>query len=179
MILNELGVNIVDVCQTGRSSQIVERVAAELQKFYGVTAHFGALDESMYNIRVIHDDEYYEKNGLTDPHDDCLHGYIVQHMTQEANWELIGEPEKKESSVIKKIVTELILKGDVHFGKIRIYDWKTLGVGKTWYFVRRDPLPPTEEQKKNREKPGYFYIILRSILKGTWISPHSIRSLFQ
>ena len=36
-----------------------------------------------YNIRLIHEPQYYEGNHLPDPHEDDLHGFIVQHMTQE------------------------------------------------------------------------------------------------
>lgn len=61
VILDKLGVNIVDVCRTEASERIVSRLVGELQRFYGITPQLGELQESMYNIRVIHNQEYYEE----------------------------------------------------------------------------------------------------------------------
>lgn len=137
VILNQLGVNIVDLCKTEESEQIVNRLFSELQHFYGITPQLGELQKDMYNIRLIHVPEYYEEHQLTDPHSDDLHGCIVQHMTQENHADLMGPMGDKESHVIHKILVELILKGDVRSGQISIYNWEKLSSNKTWTFVQR------------------------------------------
>ena len=144
VILDKLGVNIVDVCRTEASERIVSRLVGELQRFYGITPQLGELQESMYNIRVIHNQEYYEEQQLPDPHSDDLHGYIVQHMTQEEHTDLLGAPGEKESPVIHKILVELILKGDVRAGQISIYNWEKLCANKDWTFVQRQRLKAPE-----------------------------------
>ena len=137
VILNQLGVNIVDLCKTEESEQIVHRLVSELQHFYGITPQLGELQKDMYNIRLIHVPEYYEEHQLPDPHSEDLHGCIVQHMTQEDHTDLMEPMGDKESPVIHKILVELILKGDVRSGQISIYNWEKLSSNKIWTFVQR------------------------------------------
>lgn len=143
-ILDELGVNIVDTCHTEESSLIVRRLVSELEKYYGITPKIGNLQANMYNIRIIHSSEYYQEHNEPDPHANDLSGYIVQHLTQEAQCELLEEIGVKQSPVVKKILTELIIKGDVWSRQIRIYNWKNLCADKTWTFVQRRKLKKPE-----------------------------------
>ena len=71
---------------------------------------------------------------MHDPHSDNLKGYIVQHITEEAEH---FTNTKGSSPDIKKIVQELIIKGDVRERMISIFDWKRLDSGKDWTFVLR------------------------------------------
>lgn len=137
-ILSERDVNIVDECRDKVSGAIVSRLINELFIFYGITAKVGTLERGMYNIRIIHNEEYYKEKELPDPHEENLHGYIVQHVTEEDCSDLSKEVEKKESPIIHKIIIELILKGDVRTGKISIYNWAGLSNGKEWTFVTRE-----------------------------------------
>ena len=142
-----LSVNIVNLCDTKESDLIVSRQVSELQQIYGVTVQVGQMQKSRYNFQLIHNAEYYEKMELPDPHAEELNGYIVQHMTQEENAALMHSLMGKGSLVIHKIVTELILKGDVHRGRVSIYNWEKLCAEKTWTFVRRDKLKAPEGEK--------------------------------
>ena len=63
-----------------------------------------------------------------------LKGYIVQHITEEAEH---FTNTKGSSPDIKKIVQELIIKGDVRERMISIFDWERLDSGKDWTFVLR------------------------------------------
>lgn len=146
-ILSERGINIVDECHDNLSEAIVERLVKEFEKFYGITAKVNALEQEMYNIRVIHNEEYYKKNGLSDPYNEDLHGYIVQHVTLEDCNILKKEIDKKESPIVHKLVEELILKGDVRRGKISIYNWNKLSNGKEWTFVTREKMKDAEIDK--------------------------------
>ena len=137
-VLVEWGVNIVDECQDENSKCIVNRLVQELADFYGIVAEVGGLKKNMYNIRLIHNEGYYEENDLTDPYDEDLHEFIVQHLTEEEHPRLLSPIQKKENPIIYKILVELILKGDVRREQISIYNWPKLSSKKCWTFVIRE-----------------------------------------
>lgn len=133
-MLQKKGVVIVDENNSETSMDIVAKLQAELEKYYHVKATVGNLSEDAYNIRIIHDGEYYAENEMHDPHSDNLKGYIIQHITEEAEH---FTNTKGSSPDIKKIVQELIIKGDVRERMISIFDWERLDSGKDWTFVLR------------------------------------------
>ena len=133
-MLQKKGVVIVDENDSEISKDIVAKLQEELEKYYHVKAAVGNLSEDAYNIRIIHDGEYYAENETHDRHSDNLKGYIVQHITEEAEH---FTNTKGSSPDIKKIVQELIIKGDVREQIISIYDWARLDSGKDWTFVIR------------------------------------------
>lgn len=133
-MLQKKGVVIVDENDSEISKDIVAKLQEELEKYYHVKAAVGNLSGDAYNIRIIHDGEYYAENEMHDPHSDNLKGYIVQHITEEAEH---FTNIKGSSPDIKKIVQELIIKGDVRERMISIFDWKRLASGKDWTFVLR------------------------------------------
>lgn len=133
-MLQKKGVVIVDENDSEISKDIVAKLQEELEKYYYVKAAVGNLSGDAYNIRIIHDGEYYAENEMHDPHSDNLKGYIVQHITEEAEH---FTNTKGSSPDIKKIVQELIIKGDVRERMISIFDWKRLDSGKDWTFVLR------------------------------------------
>ena len=132
--LGKKGVVIVDENNSEVSKDIVAKLQEELEKYYHVKAAVGNLSEEAYNIRIIHDGEYYAENEMHDLHSDNLKGYIVQHITEEAEH---FTNTKGSSPDIKKIVQELIIKGDVRERMISIFDWERLDSGKDWTFVLR------------------------------------------
>lgn len=133
-LLEKKGVVIVDEIGTEKSKEIVNSLSVELLEHYGVEATIGDLTLESYNIRIIHNEEYYIENELPDPHNN-IKGYIVQHMTEEA--EHFTES-SGSSPAVRKIVQELIIKGDVKEKFISIYDWKRLDSGKSWTFILRE-----------------------------------------
>lgn len=132
-MLNKKGVVIVDEIGTEKSKEMVNLLSMELLTYYGVEVSIGDLTPGVYNIRIIHNEEYYIENELPDPHNN-IKGYIVQHMTEEA--EHFTES-SGSSPAVRKIVQELIIKGDVKEKSISIYDWKRLDSGKNWTFIQR------------------------------------------
>lgn len=95
------------------------------------------MDVTKYNVRIIHNPEYYEKLGLNDPHNDQLNGTIVQHLMEEVDH---FNDKDSASPAVNKIVQELIIKGDILDGHLSIYDWIKLGLGKNWTFVIREKI---------------------------------------
>lgn len=139
-MLQKKGVVIVDENGSEKSQDMIERLQAEMRKYYCIEAIVGELSETAYNIRIIHDGEYYAENEMHDPHSDHLKGYIVQHMTEEAEH---FTNTKGSSPDIKKVVQELIIKGDVRERLISIFDWERLDSGKEWTFILRKKIKPS------------------------------------
>ena len=108
-ILNQRGVYIENLNSTDKSQEILCNLVYELQHFYGVESKIGCIEESSYNIRIIHNKDYYEDNDLPDPHKEDLRGMIVQHLTEEqfSNDKIEDIKEKnKLSPAVEKIVFE-------------------------------------------------------------------------
>lgn len=73
-MLQKNGVVIVDDNNSEVSKNIVAKLQEELEKYYHVKAAVGNLSEEAYNIRIIHDGEYYAEKEMHDPHSDNLKG---------------------------------------------------------------------------------------------------------
>lgn len=146
-LLKKKGVVIVDEINTERSKEMVDLLRLELSNYYGVEATVGALSSEAYNIRIIHNEEFYDEHDLSDPYKDNIKGYIVQHMTEEADH---FANSKGASPAVKKIVQELIIKGDVRDRSISIFDWQRLDAGKDWTFIlRKKHADSAKKEKKN------------------------------
>lgn len=158
-MLQKKGVVIVDENNSEVSKEIIAKLQEELEKYYHVKATVGNLSEDSYNIRIIHDGDFYAENELHDPHSDNLKGYIVQHITEETEH---FTNKKGSSPDIKKIVQELIIKGDVRERLISIFDWDRLDSGKDWTFVIRKKIKTefgekTEHVNRVNKKSFNYY----------------------
>ena len=155
-ILNECGVNITDECITESSDNAMEALIEELAK-QGVSATKGPLRENAYNIRLINDEEYYINEGLPDPYDADFGDMTVQHVTLP----VLNSMERKKNGeacpLIRKLCMELVIKGDVDAGRVRVFDWKRFSHGDTWTFVWRKK-KPGEDTARVR---NYVYCFLR------------------
>lgn len=156
-ILKKRGVVIVDENNTKKSNDIVNLLQEAFEKYYGVTISTGKLSKKAYNIRIIHNEEFYTENEMTDPHNDNLKEYIVQHITEEAEQ---FTDIQKSSPAIKKIVQELIIKSDVREKMISIFDWERLDSKKIWNFVLRKKIKCSENAEHinfaNRKAYSYY-----------------------
>lgn len=157
-MLRKRGVVIVDEIHSEKSNRIAEVLKHELHLHYDAEAVIGQLSKDAYNIRIIHNEEFYTENEISDPHNDDLKGYIVQHVTEEAeNFEDSG----KIAPAIKKIIQELIIKGDVRETYISIFDWKRLGSNKEWTFILRKKRKNNEGERAEHinliNKKAYYY----------------------
>lgn len=153
-ILNKKGVTIVneidDEIFIDASNELIANIQKDLLKYYGVKAKKakkGKLSANSYNIRLIHEQSYYEGNELSDPHDDDLSNYIVQHIQLEQKHEFSDE---KCSQSIKKIVQELCIKEDIFYNKITVFDWGKFADNRQWTFVSRESLKDANEQASDK-----------------------------
>lgn len=141
-LLNRREICLVDEVQTEESLKMMMRVQEELKGFYGVFAAFDSIKENAYIIRLIHNKDYYEKNNIqeADIHQQSGGNMIFQHITVE-DFKLESE---KESPALKKVLQELIIKGDIADSKFSIVNWK---MDKDWNFVKADKNWDNENKK--------------------------------
>ena len=77
----------------------------------------------------------------------------VQHLTLEDHKDLQEKVGKKASAVIRKVLLELILKGDVRVQQIRVYNWEKLSLGKDWTFVEQRKMEEDDLKKAGSPHP--------------------------
>lgn len=119
-LLNKKGVCVIDMVDDEKSRLLLEQIRKELKDFYGVDCYCNRYLEGAYTIRIIHNEEYYEKHELPDPHQSAKYDEIVQHATIE-NFKL--KAGDKVDAALKKVVQELIIKGDIFDRKLTTVKW--------------------------------------------------------
>lgn len=139
-LLSRKEICLIDEVQTEESNDKMRRVQEELKKYYGVSAGVGVIKENAYNIRLIHSKEYCEKNQEEDLHQQSGGNMIFQHITLE-DFKLESE---KASPALKKVLQELIIKGDIADSKFSIVNWK---MDSDWNFVKGDKNWDNENKK--------------------------------
>lgn len=155
---------IVDELKTDDSSKVADTIKFELEYYYNLNPVVGELTAESYNIRIIHDDEYYKSNSLPDPHNNTPDDFIVQHITIESATEGIDKRENSSSAMpmLNKILQELLIKNDIAQGFISIFDWSKLDSDKTWTFVMRKKLKFQNDENKQskttrKENISYYF----------------------
>lgn len=94
-------------------------------------------DKKDLNIRLIHQPDYYENNGMEDQYRKTGE-VVIQNITLEGFSEEKDLSEPK-SAAIPVVINDLILKNDLpkdgdSQGRISIFDWRSLGFKKDWTF---------------------------------------------
>ncbi|MHB8128489.1 MAG: hypothetical protein ACYDEX_05790 [Mobilitalea sp.] len=146
LILSKRDFYIVDEIQSKESEQIVSRIQHELINHYSIQVSSENYKENSYVIRLIHNKDYYEKNGLQDQdlHQQIDTSVIVQHIT----FEDFKLEDKKASPALKKVLQELIIKGDICDHKFSIVNWEK---DLKWNFVKAD-------KNWDKESKKYYWI---------------------
>ena len=110
---------IVDAIQDEYSLELCEEIQNLLMEKYGVRAKIGSrLSKNAFNIRLIHELEYYR--GIEDPHK-AFADQAVQHVTFE-NFR------RSAKVAIDTVIHELLIKHDLVADKIQIFDWEKTGL---------------------------------------------------
>lgn len=149
LILSKRKFYVVDEIQNAESEDKVNRILFELSNYYNIHASTEKYQVNSYVIRLIHNEEYYEKNGLQeqDLHQHVDPSIIVQHITFE-DFELENE---KASPALKKVLQELIIKGDICDHKFSIVNWEK---DLKWNFVKAD-------KNWDKDSKKYYWIYYR------------------
>ena len=170
-LLNQRTFVIEDLVKTEESEKGIQQIVKYLNLKYGVYAKKGESSTESYNLRIIYNSNYYEKNKLEDPHNNVLEGYIMQHITVDSLASLI-EPledyikEKKSDKdlpQVTKIIQELIIKGDIIDKKISLVNWDVCKYDSSITFVKHKEIKE-ENKKDNRNK----YYVLEIFKEGNF-----------
>ena len=161
MLLKNKGVTIVDEVQEVASRNLMIEIQRDLNKYYNIDIkNSNKLNEETYNLRIIHNSKYYEQNKQEeDPYKMNLDNHIVQHVTMED----FSLEDKKESPSLKKIIQEVIIKGDIKDRKISIANWSKCLFETTWTFVIRE-----KYWVDNKKTPNFRYYRMKVDTDGTF-----------
>lgn len=118
------------------------------------------IDTENYNLKIIHEAEYYKVNTLEDPYKNAPIDCVIQHITLENFIENLKD-DKIEKAALTKIIQELIIKGDILNRKISIVDWKKCNYEDEWIFLKRKQV---QIDKKNYK---YIYCKMKILKDGT------------
>lgn len=114
---NDLGINLIDRVNDTLSKKMIELMVLKL-KDKGIE-NIGFDQDKQFNIILIHNAEYYQKNNMRDQH---TNDFCTQHLTYE---NCIGKNNKMDinDNVLDKILTELAIKRDVANQSLSTYQW--------------------------------------------------------
>jgi len=131
IVANEIikqGIHFVDEVKTSTSKDYLSDIVSKVKEIVpDAECSIGEeLMKEKLNIRYIHDKSFYEAYD-SDPHQDEMKDYAVQHITVE-NFK------SDSDAVIKNILKELVIKNDLNIGKITLDDWNKLGFKNDWLF---------------------------------------------
>jgi hypothetical protein len=87
--------------------------------------------EGTLNFRIIHNAVYYEKIGQKDEHLPSTNNIQRQHLTIESTGAV-------SEAITKTIIKELLIKRDIAFRTLTLFDWGKLNAQKTWTFAACD-----------------------------------------
>ncbi len=136
---SKLPVKIIDAVNEDDSVDKCRQLQSALEEKYGIKSKMSKrIVKDAYNIRLIHNADYYEERGLEDPHLD-LENTALQHITYE---------DFKLKNALDVVVSEVIIKNDLVNKKISLYDWASLGFDEDIEFGI----------KSGFEYPRYFFM---------------------
>lgn len=155
--IKKILINIIESVQNQKckSSKIPSCIRKILINVHEPKVTTGPVSPNAYNIRIIHNKEYYEKEKQPDPHKDLFENCVVQHVTIEdftidSKLEKETDPKKiKNDPQVKNILQEISIKEDILAGKIQTFQWDEFSKKKVWTFVTWEKLK--EDESKNME----------------------------
>lgn len=121
-ILDNQRINIVDLVKDETSQKLVNDIQKLLKPFFkdqNLVSINNHEIEGVFNLRIIHDKNYYQRNNIEDEY--LLSDRITprQHLTIESG-------ENISKAIIKTLIKELIIKQDIAYKKISLFDWNNI-----------------------------------------------------
>lgn len=116
-VFNDLGINLIDCVNDTLSHKMIELMALKLKDKGIENIRFDK--DKQFNIVLIHNAEYYQKNNMQDQH---TNDFCTQHFTYE---NCIGKNNDVNinNNMIDKILTELAIKRDIANQSLSTYHW--------------------------------------------------------
>lgn len=152
-LFNDLGINVIDCIEDVLSKKMVAMMVSKLRERGIENVSFS--QDKLFNVVLIHDQDYYKKENLPDQHTNDLN---TQHFTYENCITKSSEIDINEN-VVDKILTELIVKMDVANKCLSTYRWEW---DKTVEYVMQDLVYNKETRKKER-----IYLVLTVFPDGS------------
>lgn len=150
-ILSLKEINIVDDVKNKESNDLCKELMDDLSIYYNIKTNIGQLNKDEYNIRILRNKEYYEKNNLEDPYKKVNSKYVIQHITTD-DFKLDS---KKQSPALKKIMQELVIKSDIEKRKFSIVNWNDSKYNEEWTFVTRHKYLILDDDKNTKRYKYY------------------------
>ena len=153
-LLSKQKVVLVDLVGNEKSEKQCEQIISVFKSEFKIAVkQVKRLSKDAYNLRLIHNDDYYGKN-FADPHDEKLSGYTVQHITTE-KFKASGT-DTYLKAVAYNVAEELLIKEDLKNNQISIVDWAEYGFKDDLIFgLENDIL----SMSGNKIKQFYFITI--------------------
>ena len=151
-LLSKQKVVLQDLISDEKSERQCEQIISVFKSTFGIPVKQAQrLSKDAYNLRLIHNDEYYGKN-FADPHDEDLSKYTVQHITTE-NFKDKGS-DTYLRAVAFNVAEELAIKEDLKNKTISIVDWQEYNFNDDLIFGLEHDI-----QSKNGNKIRQFYFM--------------------
>ena len=120
-LLSKQKVTLIDLVETEKSIRQCEQIVNIFKSTFGISIKKSKrLSKDAYNLRLIHNDEYYGNNSA-DPHDENLSNYTIQHLTTD-NFNENGS-DSYIRAIAFNVAEELLIKEDIKNKCISIVDW--------------------------------------------------------
>lgn len=119
--LKEKGVCIIDEEKDTDSIALTNLIKDKMMAVYGIECIVNCYLDDAYVISIIHNKEYYEKNNISDKYKNSKRYSIVQHVTIE-DFKL--KSDDNEDAALKKIIQELLIKGDIFNKNLSLVKWR-------------------------------------------------------
>ncbi|WP_017296085.1 hypothetical protein [Geminocystis herdmanii] len=130
-ILDNQKINIVDLVKDEISEKLVNDIQELLNPYFKETKLISLNDQEIkgiFNLRIIHDKNYYKKNNIEDKY------LLSDDITPRQNL-TIESVKKLSKAIIKTLIKELIIKQDISRKKISLFDWNNIVQShKKWIF---------------------------------------------
>ncbi|MBD2248571.1 hypothetical protein [Nostoc sp. FACHB-888] len=131
-LLKGQAVNIIDKANNDESKNLVNDIKTFLHPNYILETNLITCSQrdkqDALNIRIIHNQNYYVEMGLEDEYLPSDNKFYRQHLTVESS-ELISSPALKTS------IKELLIKRDIAYKQINLFQWEKLQLEGIWTFA--------------------------------------------
>lgn len=130
-ILDGQKINIVDRVGNEDSQELVKTLQKLIDPYLSSEkiVTIGKRDKKeAFNLRIIHDKDYYEKREEKDEYLPSTHEYQRQNLTIESGNEF-------NEAILTTIIKELLIKRDIQSGKFSLFDWEKLNLQGMWTFA--------------------------------------------
>lgn len=136
-LVHEKDVVLVDKVEDETSEMAIGELKQQLSNIFGCgkISVLKRPKKDNINIMLVHEDCYYEKHGIEDPHDKEYKGCAVQHITIETVAKIIDSKDDSAwKPVLDCVMQESIIKDDITNNKVSLVNWQNYSFGSEIVF---------------------------------------------